>query len=191
MSARAGIPRWGWLVGGLLVAAWVTLVISSTRRPDTTTFTPRIPAPREVPAGWVGPDTATLDARAEDRWVRYDLARRRVAAPGEPWDLAVRRHRLLVNGAALRVERPFDDVMTLPDTGWVATRATADGDSITPPLERWYTYGFFSHVLEPAPVTFGLRLTDGRRARFHILSYYCPGPEAGCMTIAWVHEGAP
>jgi HmuY protein len=44
-------------------------------------------------------------------------------------------------------------------------------------------------LLEPDPVTFVLRTADGRYAKLRVLSYYCPGPEPGCLTIEYSFQG--
>ena len=53
-------------------------------------------------------------------------------------------------------------------------------------LDDWYVYDFFSHLLKPAPETaFAIRTAEGNTASLRVLSYYCPGPEPGCMTIEY------
>jgi hypothetical protein len=185
-------------LGALGAAIWGALVLTSIRRPtDTAVFVLTAPVPRDPPPDLAGPDTVTLDARSATAWTRFDLAHHRVAGPGEPWDLAVRRHRFIVNGGegfggtagVVRTDQPFAAVTEAPANGYAASRVTPNGDSMNAALDRWYTYGFFSHLLEPGPATFVLRTADRRYAKLRILSYYCPGPEAGCMTIEYVYQG--
>ena len=55
-------------------------------------------------------------------------------------------------------------------------------------LRRWYRYGFFSHLLTPAGNVYAIRTADLRYAKLEILSYYCPGPVAGCLTFRYVYQ---
>lgn len=194
---QAGAPRRLWWALGLFMLLVIAVVAGSVRRPHVPVFTLDRFEPRDVPAGLAGPDTVTLDGRAGDRWVRFDLARRRVAGPGEPWDVGVRRNRLIVNGGeglagvagVVRLDRPFGQVVEAPEEGYEASRVTPDGDTVNTVLDGWYRYGFFSHLLTPAAGTFVLRTHDGRFAKLAVLGYYCPGPEAGCVTLTFVYQG--
>lgn len=190
-------PTWLWLAGGLFLALIIFVVASSVSRPETPVFTPSSLEAREVVARLVGPDTVTLDARQDDRWTRFDLARGTVAGPGEPWDLAVKRYRLAVNGGdgfageggVVRLDAPFDAVAEAPAAGYESSRVSSGGDTINAVLDDWYGYSLFSHLLEPRASTFVIRTHDGKYAKLRILGYYCPGPEAGCLTLVYTHQG--
>ena len=106
-----------------------------------------------------GPDGATvvtLDARDPDRWVRFDLDGGELVSGEGEWDLAVRRYEVRLRGAAGVRE-----------------------------LGEWHRYDFFSHLLIPRERGYRVALGDGRSARLRFLSYYCPGPEAGCVTLRY------
>lgn len=196
-DGRGRTPAWLWLVGALFVAAIGVVVVASVSRPDTPVFTLSELAPREPPTDLSGPDTVTLDARGGDRWIRFDFARRAVAQSGEPWDLAVKRYRLAVNGgegfigsgAVRRIDAPFATVTEAPAGGYRHSRVTGGGDTVSDALDGWYSYSLFSHLLEPEPGTFAIRTHDGRFAKFSVLGYYCPGPEPGCLTLQFVYQG--
>jgi len=129
-------------------------------------------------------DTLTIDARDGRTWRFASLRSARVLAPGDTagWDIAVRRHRIIANGTLADAgAMPFDDVSTLPTVEFVAN--TLGSDSSNTATNRWYRYGMLSHLLEPNGHTFVLRATDGRYVKFEVLSYYCRGLEAGCLTI--------
>ena len=55
-------------------------------------------------------------------------------------------------------------------------------------LGEWHRYDFFSHLLIPRERGYRVTLEDGRSARLRFLSYYCPGPEAGCVTFRYRME---
>jgi hypothetical protein len=81
----------------------------------------------------------------------------------------------------------FEEVIEAPIDGWHATVAASD--STNPAIERWYDYGFLSHLLTPRPRVYAVRTADGRYAKLKILSYYCPGASPGCMTFRYVFQG--
>ena len=190
-------PLWLWLAAGLFALVIALVVFSSVSRPETPVFTPSSLEAREVAERLLGPDTVTLDARHDDRWTRFDLGRGTVAAPGEPWDIAVKRYRLAVNGGSgfagaggvLRLDRPFDEVTRAPVDGYEGSRVSGGGDTVNAVLDGWYGYSLFSHLLEPKPGTFVVRTHDGRYAKLAILGYYCPGPAAGCLTFEYAYQG--
>lgn len=127
----------------------------SLRRPDVDTFEPGV---RDAPdtATSGGATVVTLDARDPDRWVRFDLDAAAVVSEREGWELAFRRY----------------EVRAAPE-------APAEV------LEGWYRYDFFSHLLIPRDRSYRLSLEDGRLVEIRFLSYYCPGPEAGCVTFRY------
>ena len=189
-------PVWLWLAGGLFLTAIAVVVVSSVSRPETPVFTPSSLEAREAAPRLLGPDTVTLDARHEERWTRFDLGRGTVAKAGEAWDIAVKRYRLVVNGGpgfvgeggAVSVDRPFDEVVEAPAAGYRPT-GVSGGDTAHAVLDEWYGYSLFSHLLEPRPITFVIRTHDGKYAKMRILGYYCPGPEAGCLTFESAYQG--
>lgn len=191
-------PAWLWLAGGLFVAAIVAIVVVSIRRPEPPVFALSRLAPHDAPTGLAGPDTVTLDARSDDFWVLYDLERGAVTTDSLAWDIGVKRHRLVINGGngfagdggVLLIDTPFDEVGEAPSGGYEASRVTPGGDTVNAALDDWYAYSFFSHLLEPRPAsTFVLRTAEGNYARLGVLSYYCPGPEPGCLTLEFVLQG--
>lgn len=162
-------------------------------------FAPSGPPPAEVGAALVGPRIQTIDARDERRWRWFDFSRgAEVVAPGLlEWDLAFRRHDIAVNGGpafagaggAIALDGvPFDSLTTLPQDGYLG--AEGSRDSVNPAFERWYDYGFTSHLLEPRPRVYAVRTADGRYAKLEIVSYYCEGAVSGCLTFRYVYQGA-
>jgi hypothetical protein len=190
-------PAWLWIAGLVFVGTIGLVVATSVNRPEAPVFVLSRLDAREVPTGFTGPDTVTIDARGGGRWTRFDLGRGSVAGPGEPWDLAVKRYRLVVNGgdgfvgtaAVRRIDATLAEVTEAPVEGYEPSRVTGGGDTVNSALDGWYAYSWFSHLLEPEPATFVLRTHDGKYAKFAVLGYYCPGPEPGCMTIEYAFQG--
>ncbi len=180
------------LVGGfvLFLAALTYLLAASLAPRDVPTFVPAAPAPRPSPATGLVVDTLTLDARDAVTWRFVDLATGAVLTPPDTagWDVAVRRFRLVVSGGALDAGAVgFDTLAEAPVAGYLPTAFAAD--TVNPALQRWYRYSMFSHLLEPRGHTYVLRTSDGHYAKLGILGYYCPGPEAGCLTLRYAFQG--
>jgi hypothetical protein len=108
----------------------------------------------------------------------------------ESWDLAFRRYAIVAGpGAGILDlgEIRFDDVRTVPASGYLANEGRADPRN--PAIASWYAYGFLSHVLSPKPRVWAVRTADGRYAKLEMLGYYCPGSTPGCPTFRYVYQG--
>ena len=147
------------VIAALFGAAMVYLVVVALVPKRVATFALGDSIPITQPSA---PDTVTLDARNPERWVYFAFTRGVVAPPDTAgWDLKVQRFQVIASGTVRRVEG----------------EAGAIG--------RWYRYSFFSHLLLPKPGAYELTSPDGRLTRLDFLSYYCPGPEAGCLTFRY------
>ncbi|MBI4420811.1 MAG: HmuY family protein, partial [Gemmatimonadetes bacterium] len=137
-------------------------------------------------------DTVTIDATAPAQWRFFGFTRGLLTPPDTAgWDLAVRRFHLIVaeGGGVVRVDTvAFDGLREAPATGYVPT--TFGRDSTNPVLARWYRYSTVSHLLRPKPLTYVIRARDGRYAKLEFLSYYCPGPQPGCVTFRYLYGSA-
>lgn len=196
---RGRFPWWLGLLGGLFLVAVAWMVIVSLRDPTPPTYPP-LSAGDTAVADSGDALRVTLDARDPERWVSVDLASGRVhdgRVPG--WDLAARRFRVIANGGpglpgdasvAPAGRRDLGGAGATAGIGWTATERNEDGELRHPLLEEWYEYDFFSHLLTPRERTYLVRTTDGRLAEVRFLSYYCPGPEAGCVTLRYALSGA-
>lgn len=185
------------LFSGAILAVAVVLVALSLRREPPVTFAPTAFDPRPVGDSLVGPLRVTLDASDPERWVHFAFSRGApVAGPApDAWDLAFRRFNVRVNGGdgfaghAGVVDLgdvPFDSVRTVPAAGYVESLPR---DSINPAIDRWYDYGFTSHLLTPKPRVYAIRTADGRYAKLRFMSYYCPGARPGCVTVEYAYQG--
>jgi hypothetical protein len=113
------------------------------------------PSPVAVPLGTgAGPDTITVVAHDQQDWQYLDLDRAMILSAGDS------------AGWDLAVRR------------FHIRTADPPGD-----LGKWYTYGMLSHLLESAGEQYAVRTSRGRTASIEVLGYYCPGLEAGCVTL--------
>ncbi|HEX9892888.1 MAG TPA: HmuY family protein [Gemmatimonadales bacterium] len=120
------------------------------------------PSPAGVPLGdGTGLDTVTVQAQDQNLWRYVDLDQGIISPPGDS------------TGWDLAIRRFHVRVASPP------------GD-----LGKWYHYGMLSHLLESADETYVVATGIGRTALVEILSYYCPGLEAGCLTLRYRLEPA-
>lgn len=172
MRAREGerTAPWPLLIGfGVFLVAMAYLVAASFTRRAAPTFAPTAEARG---------DTMTVDATDGKRWRYVSLARGRVLGSPDTadWDVAVRRYNLIANGDVVDLGRAgFDTV------GGVQGEPEAN----TSTVGRWYRYSLLTHLLESTGQVYVVRTTGGKLFKLQIVSYYCPGLTAGCMTIRY------
>lgn len=188
-DGRGRFPWWLGVLGAgfLVLVGWMVVVSLRDRTPPT--YRPTAVGDTAV-SDTSGGRRVTLDARHPDRWISLDATTGRVHHGRPPgWDLAARRFEVVANGGpSLPGETavalpPGRSAGAAPQEGWTVTERNEDGDLRHPLLEDWYRYDFFSHLLTPRDRTYLLRTGEGRMLELEFLSYYCPGPEAGCVTI--------
>lgn len=197
MPGSTRLPRWLIGFGGFLLVGLLGTVVFSLRRPTPPVFPLTDPGPTQVGDTLVS-GRVTLDGRSADRWAFFDFSRNApVRNPGSlEWDIGVRRTSWIVNGGdgfagrggALASDAPFGDLNRAPDGDYTTTNI-AVGDSVNRAFDRWYRYDYLSHLLWPKPTSFVVRTADGRYAKLRIESYYCAGPEPGCVTFRYTYQG--
>lgn len=193
-KARAPLPLVAGFAVFVIVLGW--LVAASVTRRGAPTF-PITPAGRTRAAGWTtAGDTLTLDATDGALWRRASLSLGRALVPAESarWEIAARRNHVTVRGTVADLgPLPFDRVRA------ASSRPAADwspGESAASPLRRWYDYSLLTHLLATKGHVYAVRAADGREWKLQILSYYCPGLRAGCLTVRyapldpWVNRAA-
>ena len=167
----------------LLVIAF--LVASSVGRRDVPTFVPSS-ATRARPADWrrTG-DTLTIDASDDGRW-RFVSFTTGAALAGDAtdWTIGVERYRVMVNGVAADAGGGAFEAVRVPGEA-TFVGAESLGDSTNAALRHWYRYNFLTHLLEPNGHTYVIRDRAGGLWKLQVISYYCPGPNAGCLTIRY------
>jgi hypothetical protein len=167
------------VVAAMFTVAMVWLVAASLRPRAVPTFAP---GTAYITTG-SAVDTVTIDARDPRRWRFFSFTRGPLIPPDSAgWDLAVRRFRVLPSGDAMRIDTVmFDQLHDIPPTGYQPT--VFGRDSLNPAIERWYRYDWLSHLLRPKPEVYVIRTRAGQAVKLSFLSYYCPGPEPGCVTV--------
>lgn len=189
----------------LLTVAGCERVATEGFDPASATYRPTPPRPVETVEHLTGPTRYTIDARSENVWIYFDFSRGAVVPVLDPkqdaWDLAFKRYVMRTNGgrsnpagqgAVLKVQaRDFAVVAQVPDD--VEFQADVHPKNrlhpFNPVLEKWYNYSYLANVLAPKPEVYVVRTQDGKYAKIRLLSYYCTGNVAGCMTFEYVYQG--
>lgn len=168
----------------LFVAVLGYVVTTSLIRRDSATFSLRPPRPSGLMHPGP-PDTVTIDTADPDAWQYLDLDQGRSLVPPDTaaWDLALRRYQIRTRGAMPATGSvPFDSAGA-PEAAW---------DSIGPgAIGKWYRYSMVSHLLEPKGLVYFIRTDEERIAKLEVLSYYCPGLTAGCLTFRYAPATSP
>jgi len=183
-------------LGGAFLLVMVSIVIGALSRPDTPAFEITTPRPMVFGDTLAGPIQVTLDATSEHDWRFFRFSRGSVVEHPGPldWDLAVRRFHVVTNGGPGFAGQgglqdlgavPFDSVREVPESGYASTAP----DTTNPAVGKWYGYSWTSHLLRPKGNVYALRTAEGKYAVLEIVSYYCPGARAGCVTIRYAYQG--
>ena len=183
-ASRTPLPLIGGFVLFLVVIGYA--LAASFARPTVTTFEPTPPPSPGVARDTAGAGTVTVDASDEREWRYFDIERGGVVAFPDTsgWDVAFRRHTFIVAAGAHDLgEVPWESVTRAPAGDYVATPRARD--VADPALKRWYDYRMLTHVLAAKANVYVVKTAEGRYAKLQILSYYCPGPRAGCPTVRY------
>ncbi len=207
------VMRWAprWLVFGLCGLSYLVLATCNLETstdlasPSVSEYQPTPPLWREVGERLVGPIVYTVDARSQERWTYFDFSHGAVVPvqhlETDEWDLAFRRNVIRSNGgdtnptgqgALFGIEtEDLAGVTRVPDDAAFVSdvRSTRRLRSFNPVVDKWYHYSYTENVLTPKPMVYIVRTQDGKYAKMRILSYYCKGHVAGCMTFEYVYQG--
>lgn len=173
--------------------------------PSSATYSPTAPRPVESVEHLTEPTVYTIDARSDNVWIYFDFSRAAVVPVLDPktddWDLAFKRYVVRTNGgrsnptgqgAVLKVGgRDFTAVPRVPEGPEFQADVHPKNrlHPFNPALEKWYNYSYLANVLAPKPEIYVIRTQDGKYAKLRMLSYYCTGNVAGCMTFEYVYQG--
>ena len=189
----------------ILFATGCERVASDGFDPASATYSPTPPRPVETVEHLTEPIVYTIDARSENVWVYFDFSRGAVVpvldSKEDAWDLAFKRYVMKTNGgrsnpdgqgAVLKLRRR-DFVALSKVPGDVEFQADVHPKNrlhpFNPVLEKWYNYSYLANVLAPKPEVYVIRTQEGKYAKMRMLSYYCTGNVAGCMTFEYVYQG--
>jgi hypothetical protein len=177
------------LGAGLLVFVLLIgfLVASALAPREVLVFDPAAYARRQAPETrepWT--DTVTVDARDARAWRFFDLDRGMLleAPDTAGWDLAFRRFHIIAAAGILDLgTTDFQSPSPVPATGYQPN--VYRSDTLNPATARWYRYSMLTHLLKSRERVYALRTSQGRHAKLQILSYYCTGVQAGCLTFRY------
>ncbi len=191
------VPRSAIVIVLALVLSAIVFVARSLQSPEISWFPVSETIPNEVGLELVGPIEYTIDARAEQP-VFFDFSSgSMVTAPSSNgWDLEINRFNIKSNGGAGFTGNggildlgavAFDSIRLVPNQGYVQN--SRERDFTNPEMDHWYNYSWINHLLTSKPNIFAVRTADSRYAFLEILSYYCAGAQAGCLTFRYFYQG--
>lgn len=128
----------------------------------------------------------TLDVKSRHQWTGFSFSTGKKLTELDPADLLGRRHHVRAPGGAIRLgDIPLEEA-TLPETVvWQMDEGDAD-QVLNPAFGKWYTYSFFTHMLDPIGRTYAIRQAQAGRVVFvRIESYYCKPEGSGCLTLRY------
>jgi hypothetical protein len=142
-----------------------------------------------------------VDATNEQDWQRYDFERVGLVEDDLPWDIAIQRFCIHLNGGvngdggveAVTLEDVLFDEVTLADVppdGDNAWRTDVpdpeDGYAcIGAVFGDWYDYDSTSHILTPKPRVTIVRTVEGLPVKVEILDYYDDAGSSGYFRFLW------
>ena len=189
----------------LLLAAGCERMTTEDFDPSSATYRPTAPRPVESVEHLTEPTVYTIDARSDNVWVYFDFSRAAVVPVLDPktdgWDLAFKRYVVRTNGGRSNPEgqgavlklarRDFAALTGVPQEQQFQADVHPKNrlHPFNPALEKWYNYSYLANVLAPKPEIYVIRTQDGKYAKMRMLSYYCTGNVAGCMTFEYVYQG--
>ena len=172
--------------------AIVFLVASSVVREELPTFELQSPGVTDVVRDTLVFDTVTVNASSVDQWRFFDFERGTILELPDTtgWDLAFQRFRIIASDGALDLgATEFEAVRRAPEKDYAAT--SFDRDTVNAALDRWYSYSWITHRLQPRPSVYAIRTHNGHYAKVEFLSYYCTGMAPGCVTFRYAYQGKP
>lgn len=131
-------------------------------------------------------DTVTVDARHGRAWQFFDLDRGILLQTPDTagWDLAFRRfHIIAADGIRDLETTDFESSAPVPSAGYQPN--VYRSDTLNPAIARWYSYSILTHLLNSRRRIYAIRTSEGRYAKLQVLSYYCTGVQAGCLTFRY------
>ncbi len=190
MKPSSAILGAGFLLFLLLIGFLVASALASREVPAFD------PAPRVTrqsgDPGAPRTDTVTVDARDGKAWQFFDIDRGVLLTIPDTagWDVAFRRFHIIAARGVLDLNRTdFESLSAVPTVGYQTN--VYRSDTLNPAIARWYSYSLLTHLLKSRGLVYAIRTSEDRYAKLQILSYYCTGVRAGCLTFRYHYPVPP
>jgi len=136
-----------------------------------------------------GAKLATLNTSSQQDWVSFSFDLGREVPDGAAADIAIRRHYWQAPGGAASLGKVPLMEAVIPEGDrieWTEDGLT-DGFGVNPVLLRWYSYSYWTHLLESKHEIYAIRLRgdSSRAALVRLESYYCKPEGSGCMSFRY------
>ena len=130
----------------------------------------------------------TINTSDQHSWIPFSFELGREVPEGAAADVLIRRHywQSPAGSSLISEDLPLMDAVLTSNVEWVED-GLSDGFSVSPVLLRWYSYSYWTHLLESKHDIYAIRLRgeEGRAALVRMESYYCAPEGSGCMTFRY------
>ena len=167
---------------GFIIAGAILFAIASSIKPEENPGYALTDAANHLAETGRG----TLDVKDRHTWTGFSFLTGKRLTEIDPADLLGRRHHLRAPGGAMRLgDVPREEASRPSEIVWEFDK-TDGSQTYNPAFGKWYTYSYFTHMLEPISQTHAVRTADGSRVVFvRLENYYCKPEGSGCLTIRY------
>jgi hypothetical protein len=169
-------------VGFVIACAVLFAIASSIKPPERPSYAITNVATHLDGETW----RVTLDVKDRHQWTGFSFSTGKRLQEVDPADLLGRRHHIRAPGGAIRLGDVPLEQATLPEEVVWEFDETEGDQIINPAFGKWYTYSYFTHMLDPIHQTYAVRLANGGRVVFvRLENYYCKPEGSGCLTFRY------
>jgi hypothetical protein len=100
-------------------------------------------------------------------------------------DIAVQRYRVITPPGGAIADLGAGSFERPPRASPIYEATSGGAQPENAAIKHWYHYNLLTHLLEPNGHVWAVRSPSGTTWKLVVLSYYCPGLEAGCLTVRY------
>jgi hypothetical protein len=128
----------------------------------------------------------TIDVGDRHEWAGLNFMQGKRLDKESSADLLARRYLIRAPGGAINLgDVPLEDAHVEPNADWKIDKDN-NGEIMNPAIGKWYSYSYWTHLLDPHPLTYAVRMADGSGVAYmRIVSYYCKPEGTGCLTLRY------
>ena len=134
----------------------------------------------------------TIDVSDRHEWAGINFSMGKRLDEKNTADLLGRRYLIRAPGGAINLgEVSLEEAHVESDAEWRIDKDN-NGEVMNPAIGKWYSYSYWTHLLDPHSLTYAVRLADGSGVAYmRIVSYYCKPEGTGCLTLRYRIESWP
>jgi len=178
-------------IGGFIVTCVVLFFGASWITPDTEPGY-KVNNAATFEEGSSGVWQITIDVSDRHEWAGINFSQGKRLDEESSADLLGRRYLIRAPGGAVNLGNvSLEDAKVESDAEWKIDKDN-NGEIMNPAIGKWYSYSYWTHLLDPHLFTYAVRLADGSGVAYiRIVSYYCVPEGTGCLTLRYRIESWP